>query len=169
MKKVLFLTLLVFTVTLSASAQQKYGYLYSEKVFKSLPEYNSAVSELEAYAKSATDKAEQMTTELKSAYTNYLKVRSSMSESQRTTLESNLVAQEKKANSYESDFFGEDGPMAKRQKELLDPIESKVRSAVSALAKAEGYDMIFDLSNSQSTIYQSESLDLTQKVIDKLK
>lgn len=168
MKRVIFVAVISLFVSLAASGQQKYGYIYSEKVFKALPEYNSAIAKLEAYAQSASTHSEEMEDEVKKLYAQYLSVRSSMSTSQRQAQEKMLIEKEREANEYEEEFFAEDGPMSKYQKQLMDPIEQKVLNVVNRLAVQLGYDMIFDLSTVRSTIYQSERLDLTQMVIDNL-
>ncbi len=160
---------MILMVSTTLSAQQKYGYIYSEKVFKSIPEYNNAIAQLEESAKQASEKGEEMIEEVKQEYSNYLRYRDNMSQSQRRTTEQALIAKEKAATGYEDKFFGEDGEMSKIQKQLMDPIEARVVEAVNAIAQEGGYDMIFDLSNVRATIYQSPKLDLTNMVIERLK
>ena len=58
--------------------------------------------------------------------------------------------------------------MSKKQQELMKPIEDKVLAAVNELAAEKGLDLIFDLSIAKITIFQSNSLDLTNEVIKKL-
>lgn len=168
MRRVVFVAVISLFVSLAASGQQKYGYIYSEKVFKSLPEYNTAIAALEDYAQSASSRSKEMEDEVKQSYVQYLAVRNSMSTTQRKAQEDMLVAKEREANEYEESFFAEGGPMSKKQQQLMDPIEQKVLNAVNKVAQEMGFDMIFDLSTVRSTIYQSERLDLTQIVIDSL-
>ena len=59
---------------------------------------------------------------------------------------------------------------ATRERELLDPIQSKVNSVLEGVRAAGNYAMIFDVSAPNSGIVTADkSLDLTDKVIQQLK
>ena len=61
-------------------------------------------------------------------------------------------------------------PAATRERELLDPIQSKVNSVIEGMRASGNYAMIFDVSAPNSGIVTADkSLDLTQKVIQQLK
>jgi len=59
---------------------------------------------------------------------------------------------------------------ATRERELLDPIQSKVNSVIEGMRASGNYAIIFDVSAPNSGIVTADkSLDLTQKVIQQLK
>ena len=59
---------------------------------------------------------------------------------------------------------------ATRERELLDPIQSKVNSVIEGMRASGNYAMIFDVSAPNSGIVTADkSLDLTDKVIQQLK
>ena len=59
---------------------------------------------------------------------------------------------------------------ATRERELLDPIQTKVNSVIEGVRAAGNYAMIFDVSAPNSGIVTADkSLDLTQRVIQQLK
>jgi Skp family chaperone for outer membrane proteins len=59
---------------------------------------------------------------------------------------------------------------ATRERELLDPIQSKVNSVIEGMRASGNYAIIFDVSSPNSGIVTADkSLDLTQKVIQQLK
>ena len=59
---------------------------------------------------------------------------------------------------------------ATRERELLDPIQSKVNSVIEGMRASGNYAVIFDVSAPNSGIVTADkSLDLTQKVIQQLK
>jgi Skp family chaperone for outer membrane proteins len=59
---------------------------------------------------------------------------------------------------------------AKRERELLDPIQTKVNSVIEGVRAAGNYAVIFDVSAPNSGIVTADkSLDLTQRVIQQLK
>ena len=59
---------------------------------------------------------------------------------------------------------------AARERELLDPIQSKVSTLIESLRAEGGYSMIFDVGGGQSGIVAADkSLDLTQQLAERLK
>jgi outer membrane protein len=59
---------------------------------------------------------------------------------------------------------------AQREQELIAPIHSRVNDAIEGIRADGGYAMIFDVSANDGLIVTADkSLDLTQKVIDKVK
>lgn len=172
MKKIILILVAMITVaTVSAQSSkgQKFAYLYSEKVFKSMPEYDKAVKDLESYSKTAQQQVDAKLAEAKKMYEEFVSIENRLSAENRTTLREAIVSKEREANKYQEDFYSENGNLAKRQKELMAPIEKRVLDAVNAIAVEGGYDMIFDLSTVKTTIYQSASLDLTNAVIERVK
>lgn len=59
---------------------------------------------------------------------------------------------------------------AKREQELIAPIHGRVNEAIEGIRADGGYALIFDVSANDGLIVTADkSLDLTQKVIDKIK
>lgn len=176
MKKTFLISLLMILVSSMSFAQVSNGkssgkvaYIYSEKVFKSMPEYLTAVAEIEQYAEYGQKISDSKLEEVESMFNEFRNVESSLSVTSRESLKNQIIAKEKAANEYEENFFSEGGALEKKQKELMEPIERKVLSAVDAIALENDYDMIFDLSTSTSTIYQKPQLDLTNEIITRIK
>lgn len=166
-KLILFFVALI--ISSAAMAQQKNCYIYSQKIFKSMPEYNEAVKSLDAMTQTARTKADALLAEAKQMFDEFKQYQNDMSNVQRERYKKMIIDKEKEANDYEKRMFGEEGEVAKRQKELMDPIERKVLAVVESFAKRGGYDMIFDLSLVKVTIYQSDKLDVTDKIIEEVK
>lgn len=168
MKK-LILFFVALTISSAAMAQQKNCYIYSQKIFNSMPEYTAAVKALDDMSQEAKKKVDAMITETKQMFKEFQDYQQDMSNVQRERYKKMIIEKEKEANDYEKSMFGEEGEIAKRQKALMEPIERKVLAVVEAFAKRGGYDMIFDLSLVKVTIYQSEKLDMTQRIIEEIK
>lgn len=150
-------------------SQQKNCYIYSQKVFQSMPEYNEAIKTLDTYSQTARKKADDMLNEAKTMFEEYQQYQAEMTSAQRSRYKQQIMEKEKAANDFEKSIFGEEGDLSKKQKELMEPIERKVLAVVEAFAKKGGYNMVFDLSLVKVTIYQSPSLDMTNKIIEEVK
>lgn len=166
MKK-LFIILAVMLCASTASAQ-KYGYIYSKKVFDVMPQYNSAVKEIDAFAKLNRELVDKKIEEVTTMYNEYQQYASQMSSSDQTKYRDLIVRKEKEANDFEKSIFGEGGTLEKKQKELMNPIEKSVLDVVTKISTEQGYEMVFDLSLVKVTIFQSEKCNLTNKVIKAL-
>ncbi|MFI3262714.1 MAG: OmpH family outer membrane protein [Rikenellaceae bacterium] len=171
-KKILIFLLAVISTTVTfaqTKSSGKVAYMYSEKVFKSMPEYMAGIAEIEKYAEYGQKMSESKLEEVQSMFNEFKKVESSLSATSRESLKNQIIAKEKAANEYEENFFKEGGALDAKQKEIMEPIEKKVLDAVNAVALANDYDMIFDLSTSKSTIYQKAQLDITNEIINRVK
>lgn len=166
-KLILFFVALI--ISSAAMSQQKNCFIYSQKVFQSMPEYNEAVKTLDNYSQVARKKADGMLNEAKTMFEEYQQYQKDMTSAQRSRYKQQIMDKEKAANDFEKSVFGEDGDLAKKQKELMEPIERKVLAVVEAFAKKGGYDMVFDLSLVKVTIYQSPKLDMTDRIIEEVK
>ena len=80
-----------------------------------------------------------------------------------------IIEKEKKAKEMQRLKFGPDGELFQMRTKLLKPIQEKIATAVSEIAKGKFIDFVFDKS-SESTmmIYASTSYDLSNDVIIKL-
>ncbi len=170
MKRILLSLLALVGVTTAVLAQQqKVCYIYSQKVLQSMPEYKAAVNELEQMTESAREKSDALFGEAKQMFDEFQKYQERMSEAQYNRYKEMVIQKEKEANDYEESMFGEKGAIAEKQRELMEPLEKRVMAAVESFATANGYDMVYDLSIVKATIYQSPKLDMTDKIIEKLK
>lgn len=152
-----------FAVTVSA--QGKYAYVYSQKVFDSMLSYKKAIEDIQSYSKYGKEESEKELKIAQTLFTQYNQFSSSMSTKQANDLKQMIIDQEKKANEFEDKFFGQGGEFERKQKEIMSPVESRVVAAVDKIAKLKGYDMVFDLSLVKVTIFQSPALDITDLVI----
>ena len=167
--KRLILFIVALTLSTAAIAQQKNCYIYSQKIFKSMPEYDAAIKNIEEFAKLARTKADGLLKDARTMFEEYKEYQKDMTTTQRSKYKQQIVDKEKAANDYENSVFGKDGELEKRQKTLMEPIERKVLTVINAFAEKGKYDMIFDLSISKVTIYQSPKLDVTELIIEEIK
>lgn len=66
-----------------------------------------------------------------------------------------------------STLYGKDGKVLKENEKFTQPIIQKIRTTAQVVAKAEGYDFVFDRA-AGSVFYWKDDADLTQKIIDRL-
>jgi Skp family chaperone for outer membrane proteins len=138
------------------SGSAKIAYVNTQAILKQTPGYTKAEStftkELEGYRV----EVQKLQATLDSAASDFDQQSVMLSPSQRAAKRKDLQAQQQKA--------------ATRERELLDPIQTKVNSVIEGVRAAGNYAVIFDVSAPNNGIVTADkSLDLTQRIIQQLK
>ena len=158
-----------FVLSAGTLAAQNYIIVNSEKVFKSIDAYNTALSTLDKLAEQYQDMVDEKFAEVETLYNNYMNQKASLTAATRQTRENDILAKEKAAQEYQETLFGNDGTLMKKRVEMIEPIQKKVFSAIEAYAKQVGADVVLDSANNPTLLYSNPSVDRTQQVIDVLK
>ena len=159
----------VFVLTTGTLAAQNYIIVNSEKVFKSIDAYNTALSTLDKLAEQYQDMVDAKFAEVETLYNNYMNQKASLTAATRQTRENDILAKEKAAQEYQETLFGNDGTLMKKRIEMIEPIQKQVFSAIEAYAKQVGADVVLDSANNPTLLYSNPSVDRTQQVIVVLK
>jgi len=167
MKKYIFIAFLICT-SFGAFAQ-KFAYIDTEYILKQLPEYKSALSQLDVASKQWQQQVDQNFSEIDRMYKAYQADQVLLTDDMRKRRENDIIEKEKQAKEFQRQKFGPDGELFQSRSRLLKPIQDKVADAVKQIAKAKYLDFIFDKSSEATMmIYASSSYDLSNEVIVKL-
>ena len=158
-----------FVLSAGTLAAQNYIIVNSEKVFKSIDAYNTALSTLDKLAEQYQDMVAAKFAEVETLSNNYMNQKASLTAATRQTRENDILAKEKAAQEYQETLFGNDGTQMKKRVEMIEPIQKQVFSAIEAYAKQVGADVVLDSANNPTLLYSNPSVDRTQQVIDVLK
>lgn len=164
---------MVFTMALVlmgvAAMAQNYIVVNSEKIFKSIAAYNTAIEELDKLAKNYQEWVDAKFEEVEQLYNNYQQQRASLSESSRQQWETVILEKEQQATKYQEELFGQEGTLMKQRIEKIKPIQEKVFAAIEAYAKQVGAEVVIDSSNNPTLLYNTPSVERTDEVIATLK
>ena len=141
----------------------------SEKVFKSIDAYNTAISDLDKLAKQYQTQVDTKFNEVETLYNNYQVQKTSLSAAARQVRENAILQKEKEAQEYQESLFGQEGTLMKKRVEMISPIQKQVFAAIEAYAKQVGADLVFDSANNPTLLYNNPAVERTQQVIDALK
>ena len=158
-----------FVLTAGTLAAQNYIIVNSEKVFKSIDSYNTAISTLDELAKQYQTQVDTKFAEVEALYNNYQVQKTSLSAASRQVRENAILQKEKEANEYQESLFGQEGMLMKKRVEMIQPIQKKVFAAIEAYARQAGADLVLDSANNPTLLYTNPSIERTQQVIDVLK
>ncbi|MBS6467982.1 MAG: OmpH family outer membrane protein [Bacteroides sp.] len=167
MKKVILTIIIALTGMITAQAQ-RFALIDTEYILKHIPAYEQANRQMESLSQQYQKEIEAKGQEAKSLYEAYQQSASTLSDSQRTEKENAIVAKEKEAADLRARYFGPEGEMAKKQKELITPIQDAIYNAVKTVATQQGYDVVFDRASDQSMIFASPRIDISNEILSKL-
>ncbi len=153
----------------AAAMAQNYIVVNSEKIFKSIAAYNTAIEELDKLAKNYQEWVDAKFEEVEQLYNNYQQQRASLSESTRQQWETVILEKEQQATKYQEELFGQEGTLMKQRIEKIKPIQEKVFAAIEAYAKQVGAEVVIDSSNNPTLLYNAPSVERTDEVIATLK
>lgn len=153
----------------AAAMAQNYIVVNSEKVFKSIAAYNTAITELDELAKNYQEWIDAKFEEVEKLYNSYQQQRASLSEATRQQWEEVILDKEKQATEYQEQLFGQEGQLMKTRIEKIKPIQEKVFAAIEAYAKQVGAQLVIDSANNPTLLYNSAAVERTDEVIATLK
>ena len=168
MKRILLLAL-AFTSAIGSLSAQNYIVVNSEKIFKSIDEYNKALDTLDQLAKSYQQQVDLKFEEIETLYNNYKAQEMSLSASSRQARQNLILTREEEANKFQEEIFGQDGTLMKKRIELIQPIQKRVFDAIASYAAQNGYEMVLDAASNPTLLYNSAQLDHTQALIEFMK
>lgn len=162
------LALAALLVGMTSASAQKIGFINTEQILGEILEYQQAQNYLNKLSDKYRASIESEVAEIDKLYQTYQSQKASLTASQRSVKEQEIISREQQVKEKQKLYFGENGVMAKRSEELLSPIQSIVNDAITTVAETGGYDMIVDLAAAVGVVYKKPDLDLTQRIINLL-
>ena len=163
--------LLLLGAAAPVAAQQasagKLAYVNTQAILKSTPGYAQAESTFTKELQTYRGEVQKLQSSLDSAASDFEQQSVMLSPTQRAAKRKDLEGQQQKLEQRTQELQQR---ASSRERELLDPIQSKVNTVIEGIRASGNYAMIFDVSAPNSGIVTADkSLDLTQRVIQQLK
>jgi outer membrane protein len=165
--------LALIVVATPVAAQQdkggagKIGYVNTQAILKQTPGYAQAESTFSKELETYRTEVQKLQASLDSAASDFEQQSVMLSPTQRQAKRKDLEGQQKTLETRTQELQQR---ASGRERELLDPIQTKVNSVIEGIRAAGNYAVIFDVSAPNNGIVTADkSLDLTQKVITQLK
>lgn len=164
---------MIFTAALilvgMVATAQNYIVVNSEKIFKSIAAYNTAITELETLAEQYQDQVDAKYDEVENLFNTYQQQKASLSQSTRQSFENVILQKEKEAQELQESLFGQEGKLMATRISKIKPIQERVFAAIEAYAKQVGAEVVIDSSNNPTLLYNAASVERTEAVIAALK
>ncbi len=167
MKKIFFILTVALLATLGANAQ-KFALVDMDYVLRNVPAYEMANEQLNQVSQRWEKEVTELTKQAQTLYQNYQSDMVFLTDEQKKKREEEIVAKEKEATDARNKYFGPEGELYKKRQSLMKPIQEDVYNAVKAVAEEKGYQVIFDRASSQSIVFASPRIDVSNDVLAKL-
>lgn len=167
MKKIL-LTIAIIAGAAFGLGAQKFALVDMEYILRNVPAYEMANEQLNQVSQRWEKEVNEVSKEAETMYKNYQSDMVFLTDEQKKKREEEIVAKEKEATDLRYKYFGPEGELYKKRQSLVKPIQEDVYNAVKAVAEEKGYQTIFDRASSQSIVFASPRIDVSNEVLAKL-
>ncbi|SDB57608.1 periplasmic chaperone for outer membrane proteins Skp [Flavobacteriaceae bacterium MAR_2010_188] len=165
--KVLFLLAIIGLSAMSVDAQRgvRIGYIDTEYILENVPEYQEATTQLDKKVEQWKLEVEQRLNEIDA------KKKQLNNESVLLTKElyeerlEDIQYEEKEILDYQQKRFGPNGDLMIQKKQLIQPVQDQIFTAVQEIADSRKYDFIFDKSADVVMLYSADRFDISELVI----
>ena len=164
------ITTAVFVVQIVSSmlfAQNKIGFVQSDRIRAEYEEFKDAESQLQLEYRQVNIQYNSMIVELDSIKQSFETQRLMSSPEWKKEKEAEIASREATIQKFQVTMVGPEGELYRRQAQLEFDILSKVKRAVDKIAAAKKIDFIID--GSTSLLYGNPTYDLTDDVLLELR
>ncbi|MCD4792228.1 MAG: OmpH family outer membrane protein [Bacteroidales bacterium] len=167
MKKSIVSLLLIITFSLPTFSQ-KNAYVDTEYILSKIPAYENAQNKLDEISKEWQKEIENKYKEVEQKYKEYQTESALLSAEMKGQREDEIINLEQEANELKDKYFGNEGELYNKRKELVKPIQDEVYNAIKEIATEGNYGFIFDKSADMSLIYTDPKYDISDEILKKL-
>ena len=162
--RTLFIALaLMIGATAFTNAQSKVAHIATQELVQSLPEYKSAMDQLDKLGKTYDAEIKDMLSEAQSTMQRYEAEANTKTDEENQKRATELQAAQKRIQDHSQQARQD---LAKKEQDLLRPILEKVRTAIQKVARAKGYDYVLD-STTGTGVLLADGYDLMPDVTDR--
>ena len=167
MKKIIVAIFAIMACTIGASAQ-KFALVDMEYILKNIPAYEMANEQLNQVSLRWQKEVDDLAKEAEAMYKNYQSDMVFLTDEQKKAKEEEIVAKEKEATELRYKYFGPEGELFQKRQSLIKPIQDDIYAAIKKVSEERGYQAIFDRASSQSIVFASPRIDISNEVLAKL-
>jgi outer membrane protein len=164
MKKIVFVLAIVALGSFSALAQ-KIGYVDTDYILTSIPEYKAAQGEIDKLSVDWQKEIEAKYAEIDKLYKAYQADAILLTDDMKKKRENEIINKEKEVKELQKQRFGVDGELFKKRQELVKPLQDKIYNAVKAVAERGGLAIILDKAGQVSILYANTKYDKSEDVL----
>lgn len=150
------------------SQNQAIGFYESDIVLENIPEYEGVTQQLELLSSGWKEEINRLENEIEEMEENFSAKEILYTDEIRNQKKQEITQKKQQKDTYLAQKFGPEGEYFTRQRELLEPIQRQVFTAVRAVAKRKDFDFVFDRSGDIYMVYAKNEWDVTNDILREL-
>ena len=150
------------------ASAQKFALVDMEYVLKNIPAYEMANEQLNQVSQRWQREVDDLKKEADTMYKNFQSDMVFLTDEQKKKKEAEITAKEKEATQLQYKYFGPQGELFKKRQSLIKPIQDDIYNACKKVCEERGFQVIFDRASSQSIIYASPRIDVSNEILEKM-
>lgn len=158
--------LLIFVICLSASVYgQRFGYVDTDYVLNSLPQYADAQQRLEVQANNWANEIQSHTETLEAMLLEFQTEKILMTKEQIAERENEIAEKRTLIKELQEQRYGPNGDMLNVRRNLVKPIQDQIWNAVKTVAERRKYSFVFDKGSDLVMLYSDPTYDISEEVL----
>lgn len=149
-------------------AQQKIGYVDTEYVLNKMPEYETVQQKLDNLEQEWRQEIQKKEKKARTLEQEFNARELLYTEEERKQKQRAIETARNEVEQLRQRYFGPEGELYSRQKELMRPIQQRVLEATESVATEDGYDYVVDKKGETLFLYAKEEHDLSDRVLREL-
>jgi outer membrane protein len=166
MKKIVFVLMAIGISGLSLA--QKFAYVDTDYILKSIPTYESAQEQLQIMSTDWQAEIETQYAEIQKLYKEFQAEKVLLTEDMKQQREEEIIQKERIVKDLQKKYFGPEGDLFRKRKELVEPIQNDIFNAIKEIATEGNFAVIFDAAGGANFLYSDPKYDKSDQVLEKL-
>src|SRR5512136_2409415 len=167
MKKAVFI-IEFFILTSAIAVAQKYAFVDSDYIRKNIPAFTTAQDQLDKLSEQWEKEVADGYAVVEQMYKSYQNEAPLLSQDMKTKREEDIITKEKEMKDLQNKYFGMEGELFKKRKELVKPIQDEILKAIKTIAAEGSYAVIFDSASGGNILFANPKYDISDQVLEKL-
>ena len=165
--KYIYTSLLLLTFYLVSYGQpgSRIGHIDMNTILQALPEVDSLQAVLKKESNEMASVYEEMQVDYNNLVNDYQSGLSTFSSLERKTREDEIIDKQKRMSEFEQNA---NLTLQQRNRELMQPVYTRIDQAIRRIATREGLEYVLDLSTGTVVFTSDDSRDINQEVIDEV-
>ena len=166
MKKIIIIFSVFFISCYSFSQRGvRIGYVDTEYILQNLSEYQGTIDELEKKADDWRDEIKSRFSEIENKKEALNAERLLLTQELIEEREEEIEIEKNEVLDYQQKRFGPRGDLIIQRKQLIQPIQDQIFTAINEISKTRKYDFIFDKSADIVMLYSDRKFDISDQIL----
>lgn len=166
--KNLLLILIFFLLNVPLATAQRFGYIDSQVIIESLPEYKEAEGKLTKLTDKWLKELDDMKKEVEDLEREYTHEEILLTPEMKAEKLEKIATLKQEVRDYQTSHFGYEGLLYSKRMEFIKPLQDKIAKACEVVARQKKLNFLFDKASDITLIYSDPRYNYTDFVLDEL-